>query len=39
MRTVVFDIETANWMSDIGSKDPADPTTAVVGIPDFETDP
>lgn len=38
MRTVVFDIETANWMSDIGSGDPADLTIAVVGIHDSETD-
>ncbi len=38
MRTVVFDIETANWMSDIGSNDPADLTIAVVGIHDSETD-
>lgn len=38
MRTVVFDIETANWMSDIGSSDPADLTIALVGIWDSETD-
>lgn len=38
MRTVVFDIETANWLSDIGSSDPADLTIAVVGIHDSETD-
>ncbi len=38
MRTVVFDIETANWMSDVGSSDPADLTIAVVGIHDSETD-
>lgn len=38
MRTVVFDIETANWMSDIGSSDPADLTIALVCIHDSETD-
>ncbi len=38
MRTVVFDIETANWMSDIGSSDPADLTIAIVCIHDSETD-
>lgn len=38
MRTVVFDIETANWMSETGSNDPADLTVAVVGIHDSETD-
>jgi len=38
MRTIVFDIETANWMSDIGSGNPADLTVAVVGIHDSETD-
>ena len=38
MRTVVFDIETANWMSDVGSSDPADLTIAVVGIHDSESD-
>jgi DEAD/DEAH box helicase domain-containing protein len=38
MRTVVFDIETANWMSDVGSGNPADLTIAVVGIHDSETD-
>lgn len=38
MRTVVFDIETANWMSDIGSGNPADLTIAVVAIHDSETD-
>ncbi|MEK9153840.1 MAG: ribonuclease H-like domain-containing protein [Patescibacteria group bacterium] len=37
MRIVVFDIETANWMSDVGSNDPADLTIAVVGIHDSET--
>ena len=38
MRTIVFDIETANWMSDIGSSNPADLTIALVGIHDSETD-
>ncbi len=37
MRIVTFDIETANWMSDTGSGDPADLTIAVVGIHDSET--
>jgi DEAD/DEAH box helicase domain-containing protein len=38
MRTVVFDIETANWMSDTGTSDPADLTIALVCIHDSETD-
>jgi DEAD/DEAH box helicase domain-containing protein len=38
MRTIVFDIETANWMSDIGSSNPADLTIALVCIHDSETD-
>jgi len=38
MRTVVFDIETANWMDETGSGDPADLKIAVVGIHDSETD-
>lgn len=38
MRTVVFDIETANWMSDVGSSDPADLTIALVGIHDSKDD-
>jgi DEAD/DEAH box helicase domain-containing protein len=38
MRTVVFDIETANWMSDTGTGDPADLTIAIVCIHDSETD-
>ncbi|OGG49619.1 hypothetical protein A2763_02955 [Candidatus Kaiserbacteria bacterium RIFCSPHIGHO2_01_FULL_54_36] len=38
MRTVVFDIETANWMSDTGSGDPADLTIALVCMHDSETD-
>ncbi len=37
MRIVVFDIETANWMSDIGSSNPADLTIALVCIYDSET--
>jgi len=38
MRTVVFDIETANWMADIGSNDPADLQIALVAIHDSEMD-
>ncbi|MEK7133528.1 MAG: ribonuclease H-like domain-containing protein [Patescibacteria group bacterium] len=38
MRTVVFDIETANWMSDTGTSDPADLTIAIVGAYDSGTD-
>ena len=38
MRVVTFDIETANWMSDTGTSDPADLTIALVGIHDSETD-
>lgn len=37
MRIVTFDIETANWMDEVGSGDPADLTIAVVGIHDSET--
>src|SRR3989344_7063038 len=37
MKIVTFDIETANWMSDIGSSDPADLTIALVCIHDSET--
>ncbi|OGG71198.1 hypothetical protein A3F27_02815 [Candidatus Kaiserbacteria bacterium RIFCSPHIGHO2_12_FULL_53_13] len=37
MRTVVFDIETSNWMSDTGSSDPADLSIAIVCIHDSET--
>ena len=37
MRVVTFDIETANWLSDTGSNDPADLSIAVVGIHDSET--
>ena len=38
MRIVTFDIETANWMSDVGTSNPADLTIALVGIHDSETD-
>ena len=38
MRIVTFDIETANWMDETGSGDPADLKIAVVGIHDSETD-
>jgi DEAD/DEAH box helicase domain-containing protein len=38
MRIVTFDIETANWMSDTGSGDPADLQIALVGVHDSETD-
>lgn len=38
MRVVVFDIETANWMNETGSSNPADLTIAVVGVHDSETD-
>ncbi|MBI4093329.1 ribonuclease H-like domain-containing protein [Candidatus Kaiserbacteria bacterium] len=38
MRIVTFDIETANWMDEVGSGDPADLSIAVVGIHDSETD-
>lgn len=37
MRVVTFDIETANWMSDTGSGDPADLTIAIVCAHDSET--
>lgn len=37
MRVVIFDIETANWMNDTGSGDPADLTIAVVGVHDSDT--
>ena len=37
MRIVTFDIETANWMSDIGTSQPADLTIALVCIHDSET--
>ena len=38
MKTVVFDIETANWITDTGSSDPADLSIAVVGAYDAETE-
>lgn len=37
MRVVVFDIETANWLTDTGSSDPASLTIAIVCIHDSET--
>ena len=37
MRAVTFDIETANWITDTGSNDPADLTIAIVCIHDSET--
>jgi DEAD/DEAH box helicase domain-containing protein len=37
MRIITFDIETANWMSDVGTSDPADLTIALVCIHDSET--
>jgi len=37
MRTVVFDIETANWFSEVGGSSPTDLTVALVGIHDSET--
>lgn len=38
MRVVTFDIETANWLTDTGTNDPADLTIAIVCIHDSETD-
>jgi len=38
MRTVVFDIETSNWITDTGSNDPADLSIAIVCAYDSETD-
>lgn len=38
MRIVVFDIETSNWMSDVGSSDPTDLAIALVCIHDSATD-
>ena len=38
MRKIVFDIETSNIFSDVGSSDPAALDIAVVGIHDSETD-
>lgn len=37
MRVLTFDIETANWMSETGSGDPADLTIALVGVHDSAT--
>lgn len=37
MRVVTFDIETANWFSEVGGSDPADLKIALVGIHDSET--
>jgi len=37
MRIVTFDIETANWMSDVGTSNPTDLTIALVCIHDSET--
>jgi len=38
MRIITFDIETANWITDTGSSDPADLTLAIVCVHDSETD-
>ena len=38
MRTIVFDIETANWFGETGSSDPADLKIALVCAHDSETD-
>ena len=38
MRTVVFDIETANWFGETGGSDPTALKLALVGIHDSETD-
>ncbi|HEY4487894.1 MAG TPA: ribonuclease H-like domain-containing protein [Candidatus Paceibacterota bacterium] len=38
MRTVVFDIETANWLTDTGSSDVTQLDIAVVGVHDSEQD-
>ncbi len=37
MRKIVFDIETKNIFSDVGSKDPADLDISIVGVYDYET--
>jgi DEAD/DEAH box helicase domain-containing protein len=37
MRVVTFDIETANWLTDTGTNDPADLTIAIVCIHDSQT--
>jgi DEAD/DEAH box helicase domain-containing protein len=38
MRVVTFDIETANWLADTGTNNPADLKIAIVCIHDSETD-
>lgn len=38
MRTVVFDIETSNWITETGSNDPSTLSIALVGIHDSEHD-
>lgn len=38
MRVVTFDIETANWITDTGTSNPADLSIAIVCIHDSETD-
>ncbi|KKW19864.1 MAG: DEAD/DEAH box helicase domain protein [Parcubacteria group bacterium GW2011_GWA2_51_10] len=38
MRIVTFDIETSNWMSDVGSYDPADLSIALVAVHDSQND-
>ena len=38
MRVVTFDIETANWMTETGTSNPADLAIALVCIHDSETD-
>ncbi|MDB5188202.1 MAG: box helicase protein box helicase protein [Candidatus Kaiserbacteria bacterium] len=38
MRIITFDIETANFFSDVNSNDPADLTLAIICIHDSETD-
>ncbi len=37
MRKIVFDIETRNIFSDVGSNNPEDLDISVVGLYDFET--
>src|SRR3989338_3944485 len=36
MRVLTFDIETANWFSEVGGSDPADLKIALIGIHDSE---
>ncbi len=38
MRTLVFDIETANWLSDTGTSNPADLSIAIVCTHDSDSD-